>query len=266
MGLNRNYEIRTDGEDRYAVYTEDGNYIEVPYVADEVLVQEKLDEALIQLTIAQADAEGAFFLPGASLYCGEKLVRKDYTIDTSEGAAILEDLEREFPNYEEFDKSTSNLVSRFDAYREPYTNSSISWYAVADRPSTTLLSRFSVGHNMDNIKAYYGLKFDLATKEVILKVGIINIDEYLDTLPDLPIGDKFYSTTHFEDGRNYDWVDVYVGATPRRMKQFCTAKGLEYPLPAGVSKNKYVWKYAMTFNKNTLEYGAVKAYLWGSES
>ena len=163
-----------------------------------------------------------------------------------------------FPNYANFDRTNANLVGKYDGYREPYQNASISWYDVGLMPSEELQLSFNTNYLNSNMLSWYGLKFDLVTKNVFLKVVV---KDYTGQKPDLPVGDNFYAMTHSEDGTLSNLVDVYVYATPKRIREFCADKGLTYPLSENTHKEcDVVWCWGFVFNKNTLEYGPVKAY------
>ena len=67
--------------------------------------------------------------------------------------------------------------------------------------------------------------------------------------------------SHNQDGTESEWVDFYAYATPKLIREFCAEKGLSYPLPPTTHTDcDVVWCWGFVFNKNTLEYGPVKAY------
>ena len=250
----RSYEIRTDGSDNYATITRDGVYIEVPRNGDETIVQDKIDHAIMSAALQNFKESQV----RDDVYVGGEIVRKDYSLGTAEGAEILEDLKTEFPDYADFDRSDLNIIGKYDGYRAPYQNPSISWYDFGVRPSEALQLSFGTSYLQSNLKDWYGLKFDLATRDVLLK--IVTTDFEGDT-PDLPTGDTFYAVTHSQDGTSSEWVDAYVQATPKRIREFCADKGLSYPLPPSThTECDVVWCWGFVFNKQTMEYGAVKAY------
>ena len=252
--MNRSYELRTDDIIDWATFTKDDVYFEVPHSDDESNVQERIDRVLLNNALTKVD--NSQFID--DVYSGGSVVRQDHTIGTSQGAAILAELQEAFPDYADFARDTANIVGKYDGYREPYQNASISWYDFGVMPSEQLQLSFNTSYPNSNMINWYGMKFDLVTKDVLLKVVI---KDYDGAKPELPVGDCFYAITHHEDGATSDWVDTYVYATPKRIREFCADKGLAYPLPENAHKEcDVVWCWGFVFNKDTLEYGAVKGY------
>lgn len=250
----REYTLRTDDTVNWATITREGVYIEVPHGDDESIVQDKIDYAL--MSAALENFKDVSFRD--DVYVGGGIVRQDYSLGTAEGAATLGELQTEFPNYADFDRNPLSIVGKYDGYREPYQNPSISWYDFGLRPSEALQLSFGTSYPHSNLKEWYGLKFDLTTREVLLKIVVT---DYEGDMPDLPTGNTFYAITHFQDGTSSEWVDAYVQATPKRIREFCADKGLAYPLPENTHKEcDVVWCWGFVFNKDTLEYGAVKGY------
>jgi len=250
----RQFNTREDGADNYATYLNDQVYIEVPLGADEA-TSNKIDEALLLGAMGQIKSG----VIRDDVYVNKELVRQDFSISTTAGSAILQELKQAFPDYANYESSAYNLVGKYNGYREPYQNASISWYEFEVKPSETLQLAFNSSYLDNNVRNWYGLKFDLVTREVLLKVLI---NEYAGAAPELPSGPKFYAITHSQNSANTaQWVDAYVHATPKRIREFCIAKGLSYPLPSTTHTDcDVVWCWGFVFNKDTLEYGPVKAY------
>lgn len=256
--MTRRYTKRSDGSDSYLCYLKNGTYIEIPDTADEADIQDRLDSVLVGATL-NLDTVAAC---RDDVYVAQEVVRTDYTIGTPEGAKILKELREEFPDYANYDRIPHNFVGKYSGYREPYSNSSISWYDFGVKPSEALQLAFSASYLNSNLHHWYGLKFDLVTREVLFKAVVA---EYIGSAPVLPKADPMYPTyyalTHAEDGTVSEWVDAYVYATPRRIKDFCAAHGLDYPLFETTHREcDLVWCWGFVFNKNTLDYGPVKAY------
>lgn len=249
----RDYELKTDGFER-ACLTRGEFTIEVPHSGNEAEVQNYLDRELTNIALNNFKRCQV----RDDVYMNQTLVRQDYTLGTPEGAEILAELKEAFPNYANYERSNLNIVGKYDGYREPYQNPSISWYDFEKLPTESLQLAFSTSYATDNLKEWYGLKFDLVTKDVLLKVVV---SEYEGDTPDLPFGESFYAITHSQDGSSSEWIDAYVFATPRSIRHFCENKGLEYPLPPTTHTDcDVVWCWGFVFNKDTLEYGAVKGY------
>ena len=192
------------------------------------------------------------------MYVNGEIVRRDYTLGTLEGGAVLDELKTEFPEYGPFGRSRFNLIGRFDGYRLPYTNPSISWYDYDAYPSEALQLAFGTSYQQSKLKNWYGLKFDLVTKKAQLKVVV---NEYDGGIPELPVDSAFFAITHAQDGTSSDYIDAYVQASPKRIREFCADNSLSYPLPPAThTECDVVWCWGFVFNKQTMEYGAVKAY------
>jgi len=257
--MNREFTIRTDESGSYAVYNKDDNYIEAPYHNNDdiKLVQDNIDSALTESALYNVYNQN-HNKTRMDVYVNGDIVRKDYNIVLPEGVTILEELESAFPEYINFNRSELNIVGKYDPYREPYQNPSISWYDIGNYPSEALQLNFKTSYLNDDLINWYGLKFDLVTNEVLLKIVT---ERYYGPQPVLPVGNTFYAITHSVDGSVGDWVDAYVYATPKRIKEFCTTHELDYPLqPTTHLECDVIWCWGVVFNKNTLEYGSIKAY------
>lgn len=192
------------------------------------------------------------------VYVNKEFVRSDYTIGLDEGQAQLNQLKAAFPDYINYDRSEFNIVGSFEAYREPYSNPSISFYDYGVKPSADLLSDHGVTIAPSIMKTWYGLKFDLTTLEVLLKVVSESVDF---ATPELPDAYTFFATTHSKNGEVSDWVDAYPVCLPLAMRKFCVRKGLSYPLPqAAEDKTSGPLVFGVVFNRVTQAYGVVKAY------
>jgi len=249
----RQFNTREDGADNYATYLKDQVYIEVPLGADEA-TSDKIDQALLLAAMSIIQNRNI----RDDVYVNQEVVRQDYNISAPESVAIIDELKLEFPDYSNWERAPENLVGRYTGYREPYVNPSISFYDCVAPPSETLQLAFNTSYATSNLRNWYGLKFDLTTKKVAFKAVINTINT---ASPELPVGPIFYAVTHNQDGTVGSWVDAYVHATPKRIRLFCEAKGLTYPLPPTTHLEcDVVFCWGFVFHKDTLEYGPVKAY------
>lgn len=257
--ITREYTNRSEELDpsaTYACITRGDTYIEVPKGAlSEEDIQLGLDDALLQNALSNFRVQQC----RDDVYCNKEIVRQDYSTGLSEAQSLIQDLQENFPDYDNWLRHEYNVVGSYTAYREPYSNSGVSFYNFGVKPSEELLLNFSASYLMDNLKSWYGLKFDFETKDVMLKVVFNNYDG--DT-PELPYNPKnFFAHTHYKDGTMDDWVDYYAYATPKLIRNFCEDADLSYPLPADIHTDcDVVWCWGFVFNRKTLEYGPVKAY------
>ena len=257
--ISRDYTTRVndlDASESYATLTRGTTYIEVPKGAlSEEDVQLSIDQALLQMAMQNVCETQV----RDDVYVDQQIVRQDYSTGLAAAAPLIEQLQENFPNYEEWLRWEFNIIGSYIAYREPYTNSGISFYNFGEKPSEALLLRFGTSYLMDNLKGWYGLKFDLETKDVMLKAVFKNYDGDTPELPQNP--SNFYAHTHHQDGTLNDLVDYYAYATPKMIRQFCEDKDLAYPLPPTTHTDcDVVWCWGFVFNRHTLEYGPVKAY------
>lgn len=257
--MNRVYTIRNDEGDRYATHTSSSGvfYTEVPIkgTTTEEAIQEAIDTAILQGALTNGWIATQC---RDDVYCDVECVRRDYTVGTPEGQLLTAKLQEEFPDYVDYTRNEYNVVGEYDCYREPYENPSISWYDFNTTPSEALQLEFGTSYLNTNLRGWYGLKFDLVTHGIMLKMVF---DEYDGDLPELPKGEVFFARTHFQDGTYSEWIDTYIYATPKRIRKFCEDKGLTYPLPENEHEDcAVVWCWGLVFNKDTLEYGPIKGY------
>ena len=256
--MNREYTTRVSEDDvaeTYATLTKNGSYYEIPKGnRSEEEVQLGIDDALLRTALMNFDKAQC----RDDVYCDKVIVRQDYSTGLPEAQALIQELQAVFPDYDNWNKYEYNIVGRYTAYREPYSNSGISFYNF-ETPAESLLSRFSASYPENDLINWYGLKFDLESEQVMLKVFFT---EYSGETPELPSNPmNFFAATHNQDGTESQWVDYYAYATPKLIREFCAEKGLAYPLPATTHTDcDVVWCWGFVFNKNTLEYGPVKAY------
>ena len=196
------------------------------------------------------------------MYVDEIIARQDYPMNSTEGKNLCAKIKSAYPDYSGLPFSNTNLVGAYDGYREPYENSSVSFYDMHTKPSAAIREKYGVSEATENLQPWYGLKFDLTKDEVMFKCVIKNLDG---DKPELPNGiDQFFATTHTPDKIMSDWVDYYVsGVDAEKIRAFCEDKGLKYPMPEDLSEidAQNIWCWGFVFNKNTLEYGAVKGYV-----
>jgi hypothetical protein len=245
-----------ESDTEFACVAKEDLYIEVPIGnKTEAEVQLAIDDALLQTALSK-------FKPAQcrdDVYCDKQIVRQDYSTGTTEAQLMAEELQASFPDYQDWLRWEFNMIGRYTPYREPYANGGLSFYNFGQVPSEKLLLEFGTSYPTTNLMDWYGLKFDSETKEIMLKVVFKLYDG--ETL-DLPYNDgNFYAATHSQDGTTSDWVDYYAYATPKLIREFCADKGLSYPLPPTTHTDcDVVWCWGFVFNKDTLEYGPVKAY------
>ena len=253
--MSIDYQIRTDGDKQYATFSRKNTYYECPIDINdsEEIIQDKIEQSFVN-TILRSLPAGKV---RDDVYVSGSVVRTDYSICLPEAQAILGELNAAFPSLMDWERSEHNFIGAFDGYRPPYENASISWYDF-EAPSEEILAQYGASNLYTNLIDYYGLKFDMVTKEALLKVFARDADI---PQPELPSGLKFYAVTHGVDGYVSDWVDCFVHATEEKMQKWCMDNSLDYPLPVMPEDDKsHIWCFGILFNKHTLEYGKIKAY------
>jgi len=259
----RDYEVKVDGDESYATYKTPDVYLEVLQTDDtsEQQIQDHIDKVLIE-NVAETKLNGG--LARDDVYVGGEVVRQDHSLGTPEGQAILDELKNEFPDLDivDFESDKYNCFGKFDGYREPYKNASISFYDPNAELTDSINSHFNLPSSVPHF-AFYGLKFDLVTKDIGIKLVF---DKYEDTLPELPVSispilPTYYSVNYSKEGLLGDWVSVFIPATPKRILDFCDLHGIKYPLPPTThTECDLVITWGFVFNRHNLEYGPLKGY------
>jgi hypothetical protein len=149
------------------------------------------------------------------VYMAGSIARSDYSIDTDEGSAIVDKLEASWSDFiPDYKSHSTNFVSEFTPLRQPYINSSISFYDM-EEPSDALKTYFGLDYS--SYMNFYGLKFDKTTSDVLMKV-MINSQEMYDAHPELckkidniipTLGSHFFGLIYNSDGELTPLIDVY---------------------------------------------------------
>ena len=257
--MPHSYEVKTTlsplGTERYATLTLGLAYIEIPITA-------AMSNNDIQTAISEFVEEIPLAKPAKfEVYVEGVVVHHDVFVSSSAGVSLVARLQAAFPDHSDWSRFSYNVVAEYDAYREPYQNSSISWYNMNEKPSSELLSSFAANYDNGNIRPWYGLKFDMTTNTAMLKVVLESIDFPKPDLPASTPASTFYSVTHNLDGTTSPWIDAYVYTTVDTIRAFCETHGLTFPYPADFdldTRPPTLWGFV--FNKDTLAYGKLKGY------
>lgn len=202
------------------------------------------------------------------LWMNGSLVRTDYNIASTEGQRIKAILDNKFPG-RSYDSNSLNLVSEFSPNRPPYTNNSISWYHMDTMPDS-VKTDYSLPYTkyMD----WYGMKFDLTTNEVLLKVVLELEDPQAQSLiseakPNFPRLDSrssensYIALIHESDGTVTDQVDFFLCCSDIFIKEFCDANSLTFPYDySNKTLRDKIWTWGIVFNRTTGNPIHVKAY------
>lgn len=203
-----------------------------------------------------------------TLWIDGSLTRTDYNIASTEGQRIKGILDTRFSG-REYNSHPNNLVSEFSPNRPPYVNDSISWYDMQSMPDS-LKTDYSCPYTkyMD----WYGLKFDLTTNEVLLKVVLQLDDPQAQTLiatakPNFPRLDSrtpensYIALIHETDGTVTDQVDYFLCCSDVFIKEFCDANSLSFPYDySNKTLRDKIWTWGIVFNRTTGNPIHVKAY------
>lgn len=263
------YSMPTGGVDRLCKGTVEGIYFETPAVfREDGTIDEAATHADVEFKMlwhvvharraAQLkDTDAALRGLHDIVYVDNAVVREDHTLAYEEARPIVDQLKAAFPTGYDFESHISNVVGSYDGYREPYENPSISFYEFT-APSEELLASYQVDTGIyQHILDWYGLKFDLVNKSVILKVVCSRMDVPSPVMPQNCY--LFYATTHHEDGTMDRNVDAYVWTTWRFMKAYCDEHGLPYPVQDEAVAEKIV-QWGIVYDADTLELKVVKGY------
>jgi len=194
------------------------------------------------------------------VYVNGVMVREDISISIPEAAPVLALLKENFPDSDvDFESVSTNFIGTYDGYRPPYTNESISWYEMAF-PSKELLAKYQVTEEMyPDMYCWYGLKHNIVTKEIMLKVVFKGTSLDASLLPVIPnIENAFFARLHRIDGTVEPYIDCYCTVPENQIIDFCAHHNIPYT--SVEDKPGFTWTYGITFNYDTKEIITVKAY------
>jgi|TARA_B100000900_G_C20586506_1_gene719819 hypothetical protein len=207
------------------------------------------------------------------VYVNQKLVRKDWNIATGDGPALLEKVKAAFPKEEEiWESGALNVIGTYYApdgapLRPPYKNTnSISMYHVQREPSPYLLQSYGIDPSTHTWCPWYGLKYDLETKERMLKIVYYGIKQ-TENIPrpeglpeDINPYWYFFADIYHEDGSKSQERDIFLFATEEIFRPWCEKYGHTYPIPDEKLKDD-IWCYGIVYDFETLEVKQVKGYI-----
>ena len=200
------------------------------------------------------------------------LARTDYSITSTDGQRIKGILDTNFSG-RNYARDNRNLVSEFTPNREPYENNSVSWYDMQAIPDS-LKTQYSVNYN--EYTDWYGMKFDLTTNRILLKV-VIELDDPVaqglieKARPNFPTQERevwnktlqinYIALIHEPDGTVTNQVDFFLNCSDIRIKEFCDANSLTFPYDySDKSLRDRIWTWGIVFNRTTGAPIHVKAY------
>lgn len=200
------------------------------------------------------------------------LARTDYSITSTDGQRIKGILDTNFSGTN-YARDNRNLVSEFTPNREPYQNNSVSWYDMQAIPDS-LKTQYKVNYN--EYTDWYGMKFDLTTNKILLKVVIELDDPVAQELiekarPNFPTQERevwnktlqlnYIALIHEPDGTVTNQVDFFLNCSDIRIKEFCDANSLTFPYDySDKSLRDRIWTWGIVFNRTTGAPIHVKAY------
>lgn len=183
------------------------------------------------------------------VWMNQKVVRRDYSTTLPIGKEILSELLSVFPNAIHDD---INLIGKYDGYRKPYKEPSISLYRYDKRPP---LEEYGIEGVKLNRPLHYGLKYGLDSKEIILKILV----KYLKTSIKLPKNSTVwcYSRTYSKK-QEYSQSDIFIKTNNHyEVKKWCEDLGIQYPQPMSLKP----WCYGIVFNRDTDKVLSIKGYI-----
>jgi len=258
--------IDRNGECYATFYCSMGNYYEVPAVygadntVDEAATQDAADYAVEICNLTSRKENAAVVIGDAirdDVYVGGVLQRHDYSIEHPEGGKIADRLVSLFPN-EPYLQQAGNLLGSYDVLREPYKNDSISLYHF-DYPSDSLLAQYGLPSNADRqYRPWYGRKFDLVTKEVMLKVVLPDNEQIPAEIPRLGVG-SFFAKIYHSNGTSEPMIDCYGFGSSALIRRFCNKHNLQYPLADEFEDQAWIW--GAVYNLATKELSHMKGYV-----
>ena len=203
------------------------------------------------------------------------VVRYERRISTEIGQSCLKLLNENWPGLEDWDGNPDNYVGHIIPYRAPYANEGVSWYKF-DVPNDAICKEF--GWTRRTMQAawggakllqsggigWYGLKFDLVTKDYCMKVPMA-YNEFTQKLvkedrhaPNwYKYGNMYFGQTYYRDGTVDPRIDYYYETTYKNMARHFEKIGLEIPV-TGNRENQKLW--GAVYNRETEKWEVAKAY------
>lgn len=200
------------------------------------------------------------------VYMAGSIARKDYSINTTEGSALVDELEAGWEDFiPDYRRNNKNLVSEFTPMRPPYINNSISYYDM-QVPTDELKTHFSLPYNV--YLPFHGLKFDRITSDVVIKAMIPPSEMYAEH-PDLAkviekiiptIGSHFFGIIYNSSGEISPLVDVYFTVGYDIATEWC--ESIDSALPyTDTELNDKVSYWGAVYNTDMAKITHVKAYV-----
>jgi len=200
------------------------------------------------------------------VYMAGSIARRDYSIDTTEGSALVDELEAGWEDFiPDYRRDNKNLVSEFTPMRQPYINNSISYYDMQE-PTSELKTYFSLPYN--TYLPFHGLKFDKTTSDVVIK-AMITPDEMYTHHPDLcktidkiipSVGTHFFGVIYNSDGEMSSLVDVYFTVGYDIGSKWCQSIGSALPYTDESLTPKLSY-WGGVYNTDIAKMTHVKAYI-----
>ena len=200
------------------------------------------------------------------VYMAGSIARQDYSIDTTEGSALVDELEAGWEDFiPDYRRDNKNLVSEFTPMRPPYINNSISYYDMQE-PTSELKTYFSLPYN--TYLPFHGLKFDKTTSDVVIK-AMITPDEMYTHHPDLcktidkiipSVGTHFFGVIYNSSGEMSPLVDVYFTVGYDIGSKWCQSIGSALPYTDETLTPKLSY-WGGVYNADIAKMTHVKAYI-----
>lgn len=200
------------------------------------------------------------------VYMAGSIARRDYSIDTSEGSALVDELEAGWEDFiPDYRRDNKNLVSEFTPVRAPYINNSISYYDMQE-PTSELKTYFSLPYS--TYLPFHGLKFDKTTSDVVIKAMLFPGEMYAEH-PDIcktidkiipSVGSHFFGVIYNSNGEMSPLVDVYFTVGYDIGSKWCESIGSAIPY-TDQSLNDKLSYWGAVYNTDLAKITHVKAYI-----
>jgi hypothetical protein len=171
---------------------------------------------------------------------GDQMYRKDYPIRTPEGIALYNQLIETFPEEENNGEiNTSALESiglNAGGLREPYSNDTISWYGYGVIPQH-IREEYNIledenSQQSDGVRTWYGKKYDLVTKEVMIKAAVKNDGSFPVPPKMLGAAVTFLGKLYTRDGLDKNIDYYFVNPSYAELNYFCGKYDLRHNVTA----------------------------------
>ena len=202
--------------------------------------------------------------PGFNVWCNNKIVRKEGSVNHPDFQDSLNLLKEKYPNFIDYQKYSNSVIGRYIPYRPPYNNEGISFY-MAERPTQEIINQWTLNVKAEELANWYGYKFNLDTYEVMIKFNHVypsrKIIRYNHLFYKLyKMRPDWTALTYRSNGVMIPKIDFYI-LRPEREEIERLSQFENIPMPCtdeNILNNCSLWGLVYDITKN--KFTTIKAY------